>query len=228
MKQGTAAPTAAIEPGEEQLGLFLHKMMLIRRFEEKAARCTRAARSDGFLHLYTGQEACAVGAISALRDDDYIVSHYREHGHALARGLDPKRVMAELFGQGRRGQRRPRRLDAPVRRQQVVPRRLCHRRRAHLPLAVRSRSRSNSTRARSASSVNFLGDGAVNEGEFHESLNLAAALEAARRCSSSRTTSTAWALPCSASQRSSRCTSAPRRTAFTPEQVDGMDVVAMH
>src|SRR3990170_2184046 len=77
---------------------MLRQMMLIRRFEEKAAEMYARRKIGGFLHLYIGQEAVAVGAISALRDDDYVVSHYREHGHALARGLEPHRLMAELFG----------------------------------------------------------------------------------------------------------------------------------
>src|SRR3989304_2609540 len=77
---------------------LLRQMMLIRRFEEKAAEMYARRRIAGFLHLYIGQEAVAVGAIAALNDDDYIITHYRDHGHALARGLDPGRVMAELFG----------------------------------------------------------------------------------------------------------------------------------
>lgn len=77
---------------------LLRTMMYIRRFEEKAAEMYARGKIRGFLHLYIGQEAVATGAMSALRANDYIVSHYREHGHALARGLDPSRVMAELYG----------------------------------------------------------------------------------------------------------------------------------
>ncbi|MBI3743527.1 MAG: pyruvate dehydrogenase (acetyl-transferring) E1 component subunit alpha, partial [Chloroflexi bacterium] len=74
------------------------KMVLVRRFEEKAAEMYGRQKIGGFLHLYIGEEAVAVGAIPPLQEKDYIVTHYREHGHALARGLETKRIMAELFG----------------------------------------------------------------------------------------------------------------------------------
>ena len=73
-------------------------MLLIRRFEEKAAEAYALGKIGGFLHLYIGEEAVAVGATSVLRPDDYAISAYREHGHCLAKGSDPKRMMAELFG----------------------------------------------------------------------------------------------------------------------------------
>jgi len=73
-------------------------MALIRRFEEKAAEMYALGKVGGFLHLYIGQEAVAVGATSICRPDDYAVSSYREHGHCLAKGSDPRRMMAELFG----------------------------------------------------------------------------------------------------------------------------------
>jgi pyruvate dehydrogenase E1 component alpha subunit len=73
-------------------------MLLIRRFEEKSAEMYALAKIAGFLHLYIGQEAVAVGAIAAIGPDDYVISSYREHGHCLARGTDPRLVMAELFG----------------------------------------------------------------------------------------------------------------------------------
>jgi TPP-dependent pyruvate/acetoin dehydrogenase alpha subunit len=85
------------ERGARRLAL-LRTMMHIRRFEEKAAEMYAKGRIKGFLHLYIGQEGVATGAISALHPDDYLVTHYREHGHALARGLDPNAIMAELFG----------------------------------------------------------------------------------------------------------------------------------
>ncbi len=81
-----------------QLIDLLRQMMLIRRFEEKAAEMYARQRIAGFLHLYIGEEAVAVGAISALNDDDHLLTHYRDHGHALARGVEPRRIMAELFG----------------------------------------------------------------------------------------------------------------------------------
>src|ERR1700704_2331096 len=73
-------------------------MMLIRRFEEKAAECYALGKIGGFLHLSIGEEAVAAGVTSVLRPDDYAISTYREHGHCLAKGSDPRRAMAELFG----------------------------------------------------------------------------------------------------------------------------------
>ena len=77
---------------------LLYQMLLIRRFEEKAAEMYAQGKIGGFLHLDVGMEASCVGAISLLRPDDYVVAGYREHGHALAKGADPRRAMAELFG----------------------------------------------------------------------------------------------------------------------------------
>lgn len=79
------------------LSLF-RDMLLIRRFEEKVAEMYALGKIGGFCHLYIGEEAVAAGAISTLKDDDYVISSYRDHGHCLARGSDPNRVMAELFG----------------------------------------------------------------------------------------------------------------------------------
>ena len=77
---------------------FYRQMLLIRVFEERSAEQYMLGKIRGFLHLYIGEEAIAVGAISTLEDRDYIVTHYRDHGHALARGMEPKVIMAELFG----------------------------------------------------------------------------------------------------------------------------------
>ena len=87
-------------PGLERKELhdLLRSMLLIRRFEEKAAELYAMGKIGGFLHLYLGQEAVGVGAISNLRPDDYVISTYREHGHCLAKGSDPRRIMAELCG----------------------------------------------------------------------------------------------------------------------------------
>ncbi len=75
-----------------------YKMVLLRRFEEKSAEEYTRGKIGGFMHLYIGQEAVGIGAITALRADDKILSSYREHGHAIAKGMDPRVVMAELFG----------------------------------------------------------------------------------------------------------------------------------
>ncbi|MEP6590013.1 MAG: pyruvate dehydrogenase (acetyl-transferring) E1 component subunit alpha [Gemmatimonadota bacterium] len=91
-RRGADAPFA------DQYHDWLRMMLLIRRFEERAGEAYSIGQIGGFCHLYIGQEAVAVGTISALRDDDYVVSAYREHGQALARGLSARAIMAELFG----------------------------------------------------------------------------------------------------------------------------------
>src|ERR687890_2065834 len=77
---------------------LLSRMALIRRFEEEAGRQYQRARAGGFLHLAIGEEATIVGTTSVMRDEDFLIGTYRTHGHAIARGTDPRRVMAELFG----------------------------------------------------------------------------------------------------------------------------------
>jgi pyruvate dehydrogenase E1 component alpha subunit len=82
----------------EQLIEMYRQMVLIRNFEEKCQEMYTRAKIGGFLHLYVGQEAVAVGTIGALKPEDHIITHYRDHGHAIARGLDTNALMAELFG----------------------------------------------------------------------------------------------------------------------------------
>src|SRR5919199_6905913 len=77
---------------------MLSMMLLIRRFEERASQQYQSQKIGGFCHLYIGQEAVVVGAVAAVRDDDYIITAYRDHGHALARGTSANACMAELFG----------------------------------------------------------------------------------------------------------------------------------
>ncbi len=147
-------------------------MALIRRFEEKAAEMYALGRIGGFLHLYIGQEAVAVGAASTLRPDDYAVSSYREHGHCLAKGSDPRRVMAELFGRrdglskGKGGSMHL--FDKSVNflgGHGIVG--------AHLPLAAGAGFAIN-YQGGDQVVLCFFGDGAVPEGEFHEAMNLVA------------------------------------------------------
>src|SRR2546421_49509 len=76
---------------------MLSLMLLIRRFEERASQQYQAQKIGGFCHLYIGQEAVVTGAVAAVRDDDYIITAYRDHAHALARGTSPDACMAELF-----------------------------------------------------------------------------------------------------------------------------------
>ena len=151
---------------------LLGQMALIRRFEEKAAEMYALGKIGGFLHLYIGQEAVAVGATSTLRPDDYAVSSYREHGHCLAKGSDPRRVMAELFGRrdglskGKGGSMHL--FDKSVNflgGHGIVG--------AHLPLAAGAGFAIN-YQGGDQVVLCFFGDGAVHEGEFHESLNLVA------------------------------------------------------
>ena len=84
--------------GPEERAALLHSMLLQRRFEERTAEAYALGRIGGFCHLYIGQEACGTGAISVLRPDDYVITTYRDHGQALARGIPPRGIMAELFG----------------------------------------------------------------------------------------------------------------------------------
>src|SRR4051812_27837315 len=77
---------------------LLHSMLLQRRFEERTAEAYALGKIGGFCHLYIGQEAVSTGSLSVLRPDDYVITTYRDHGQALARGMSPRNVMAELFG----------------------------------------------------------------------------------------------------------------------------------
>src|SRR5215831_6604061 len=88
----------AISEDRDTMVKILHQMILIRRFEEKCAESYSLGKIGGFLHLYIGQEAVGVGAIAALRPDDYVVTTYRDHGIALAKGMSPRALLAELYG----------------------------------------------------------------------------------------------------------------------------------
>jgi pyruvate dehydrogenase E1 component alpha subunit len=165
-----AVPSARLDQGLARR--LLTQMQLLRRFEEKAAEMYALGKIGGFLHLYIGQEAVAVGATSVTRPEDYVVSSYREHGHCLAKGSDPKRVMAELFGRrdglskGKGGSMHL--FDKSTNflgGHGIVG--------AHLPLATGA---GFAIKYQGGDQVVlcYFGDGAVPEGEFHESLNLAA------------------------------------------------------
>ncbi|HEY6790611.1 MAG TPA: pyruvate dehydrogenase (acetyl-transferring) E1 component subunit alpha [Trebonia sp.] len=96
---GAAVPAAAAPPvSAEQLRRYYTDMLLVRRFEERAARAYTEALIGGYCHLNLGEEAAVVGLMAALRPTDYLFTNYREHGYALQRGIDPKKVMAELYG----------------------------------------------------------------------------------------------------------------------------------
>src|SRR3990170_2006749 len=151
---------------------LLREMVRIRRFEEKCVELYSAAKIRGFLHLYIGEEAVAVGDMQALEADDAIVATYREHGHALARGVSAASVMAEMYGKvqgccrGRGGSMHV--FDAATRfygGNAIVG--------GGLPLAV-GLALADVLARRPRVTACFFGEGAVAEGEFHESLNLAA------------------------------------------------------
>jgi len=165
-----ATPAARLD--SELARRLLSQMALIRRFEEKAAEMYAMGKIGGFLHLYIGQEAVAVGATSVCRPDDYAVSSYREHGHCLAKGSDPRKIMAELFGRmgglskGKGGSMHL--FDKSVNflgGHGIVG--------AHLPLAAGA---GFAIKYQGGDQVVlcYFGDGAVPQGEFHESMNLAA------------------------------------------------------
>jgi pyruvate dehydrogenase E1 component alpha subunit len=151
---------------------WLRKMMLIRRFEERAGQMYAKAKVGGFLHLAIGEEATIVGAVEALRRDDYLISTYRSHGHALARGTNPDNVMAELFGKvdgtsgGRGGSMHI--FDAERRFMGgygIVG--------GNLPLGAGLALASDYKDTEDVTLCVF-GDGASNQGTFGETMNLAA------------------------------------------------------
>jgi pyruvate dehydrogenase E1 component alpha subunit len=151
---------------------LLREMVLIRRFEEKSAELYTVGKIRGFLHLYIGEEAVAVGAMRALTPDDNVVATYREHGHALVRGISAGAVMAEMYGKANgcsRGRGGSMHLFDASRRfyggHAIVG--------GGLPVAV-GLALADLMQRRAAVTACFFGDGAVAEGEFHESLNLAA------------------------------------------------------
>ena len=164
-------------PGPEQLHgehalHLLREMIRIRRFEERAAEQYSLTRIRGFLHLYIGEEAVGVGVMQALTPDDAVVATYREHGQALARGLPPASLMSEMFGKatgcsrGRGGSMHF--FDVPRRfygGNAIVG--------GGLPIAI-GLALADKLQSQQRVTACFFGDGAVAEGDFHESLNLAA------------------------------------------------------
>ncbi|HEV8588238.1 MAG TPA: pyruvate dehydrogenase (acetyl-transferring) E1 component subunit alpha [Pyrinomonadaceae bacterium] len=203
---------------------MFHQMLLIRRFEEKCAESYSLGKIGGFCHLYIGQEAVAVGAISALRPDDYVITSYREHGQAIAKGISTQAVMAELYGKatgcskGKGGSMHL--FDARVNfmgGHAIVA--------GQIPLATGIAFASKYQETDQVT-VCFFGEAAVNQGAFHESLNMAQL----------------WRLPCiylcennmygmgtSAQRAMSMDDVATKACAYevAAEFVDGMDVMAM-
>ncbi len=207
----------------ELIEMYRH-MVLIRKFEDRSNDMYRMGKIGGFLHLYAGQEAVAVGFISALREDDYVIGAYREHGQALVRGVEPRRAMAELFGKntgvskGKGGSMHMYDADRNFMGGHGIVG-------GGLPLATGVGFAIN-YRETDQVVICFFGDGAVNEGSFHESLNLASL----------------WRLPViyvcennlygmgTAITRASSVTEVFRRAQcydIEVESVDGMDLLAV-
>jgi len=215
---------AQLNEDRDTLIKILHQMVLIRRFEEKCAESYSLGKIGGFCHLYIGQEAVGVGAISALRPDDYVLTSYREHGQAIAKGISPDAVMAELYGKaggcshGKGGSMHL--FDADVNflgGHAIVG--------GQIPLAtgVAFASKYKET---DQVTLCFFGEAAVNQGAFHESLNMAQL----------------WKLPCiyicennmygmgTSLQRamsSQNVALKARSYELASESVDGMDVLKM-
>ncbi len=202
-----------------------YTMSLLRRFEEKSAEEYTRGKIGGFMHLYIGQEAVGVGCIATLRQDDYVLSSYREHGHAIAKGMEPGAVMAELFGKitgcskGKGGSMHMWSNDLRLfGGNGIVAAQLPMA--AGLAFAAQYQGLDNVTMC-------FFGDGAVDEGAFHESLNLASLwkLPVVYICENNQysmgmAVTKAWAVE----------NLLPRAAAYNMpgEQVDGMDVIAVY
>ena len=203
---------------------LLYSMLLQRRFEERCAEMYAIGRIGGFCHLYIGQEAVSTGIISQLRPDDYIITTYRDHGQALARGMTPNAVMAELFGR-QDGCARGKGGSMHMFDKQlgflgghgIVG--------GHIPIAA-GVGFAIKYRGGDQVIICFMGEAAVNNGAFHEALNMAAL----------------WKLPCvfviennkygmgTAVERSSAIADIYRRGAsydMSREVVDGQDVHAV-
>jgi len=202
----------------------LREMMLIRRFEETCAEVYSAGKIRGFLHLYVGEEAIAAGVMPALDADDAVVSNYRDHGHALARGVPARAIMAEMFGKVEgccRGRGGSMHLFDVSRRfyggNAIVG--------GGLPLAV-GVALGDSMQGRRHVTACIFGDGATAEGEFHESLNLAALwnLPVLFLCENNQ-----YAMGTALSRHQAETNIARKADGYRipSERVDGMDVMAV-
>src|SRR5688572_7778996 len=208
----------------EQLIDLYRQMLLIRRFEEKSAEVYVAGKIGGFCHLYIGQEAVAVGAISAIRKDDYVLASYREHGHALAKGMSARSIMAELLGKatgcskGKGGSMHMFDKERGFLGGHAIVG-------GQIPLATGT-AFASMYRGTHEVTLCFFGEAAVNQGAFHESLNMAQL----------------WKLPCiyicennqygmgtSLTRAMSLSDIAQKGCAYemAAEFVDGMDVLAI-
>jgi pyruvate dehydrogenase E1 component alpha subunit len=225
-ERGVAPPPAGPVPySSEQSRRLLADMLRIRRLEEKCAELYGAGKIRGFLHLYIGEEAVAAGAMRALEPQDNVVATYREHGHALLRGVAMGRIMAEMYGKregcsrGRGGSMHL--FDAATRfygGNAIVG--------GGLPLAV-GLALASSMKKEPRVTACFFGDGAVAEGAFHESMNLAQLwrLPVAFFCENNL-----YAMGTALERYESQTDLCVKAAAFGTAtlKVDGMDVVAVH
>lgn len=171
-RRSTATPPRAAALTDPQLLGFYRQMVLIRRFEERAARAYTEAKVGGYCHLNLGEEATVAGLMAAVQPDDYVFTNYREHGYAIARGIDPARVMAELYGRSdgvSRGWGGSMHMFDIASRFMggygIVG--------GQVPLATGA-ALAIDYRGGSEAVVCLMGDGTTNIGAFHESLNIAA------------------------------------------------------
>jgi pyruvate dehydrogenase E1 component alpha subunit len=169
VKESLKSRVAGVD--RETLINIYHQMLLVRRFEEKAAEIYSAGKIGGFCHLYIGQEAVAIGSISAIRKDDYVLTSYREHAHAIAKGMTPESVMAELYGKatgcskGKGGSMHM--FDKEVNflgGHAIVG--------GQIPLAT-GVAFASKYKGTDQVTLCYFGEAAVNQGAFHESLNMA-------------------------------------------------------
>ncbi len=214
----------AILPDHELVRMY-EQMVLCREFEESCAEQYTKGHITGFLHLYSGQEAVAVGSTHALHKDDFILSAYREHAQAIVRGAEPRRVMAELFGKATgicKGKGGSMHLFDPelafMGGYAIVG--------GQFPIAV-GLAFASKFRKEGRIAACFFGDGAVNQGTFHESLNWARLWELPVLfvCENN-----AYGIGTSV-ERSSALADIHKRTCgydIPSVRVDGMDVMAVH
>jgi pyruvate dehydrogenase E1 component alpha subunit len=172
MVPATRTEVCALELSSDDLGRVYRRMRMIRLFEEKLDELVKAGKLGGFLHLYVGEEAVAVGVCSHLGDADIVTSTHRGHGHCIAKGVDVKGMMAEIFGRssgickGKGGSMHIADLDKGMLGANGIVG-------AGIPLATGAALTAKLKRTGGVA-VAFFGDGASNQGQFHESLNMAA------------------------------------------------------
>jgi len=223
-----AQPATAPRLGREHLDFYqglLRQMLRIRRFEEKAGEAYAQGQIGGFCHLYIGQEAVAVGALAALREDDYVFASYREHAHALVRGVPARACMAELFGKrtgcskGKGGSMHLFNVERNFLGGHAIVG-------AHIPLAAGA-GFAIKYRGTDQLSICFFGEAAANIGAFHETLNMAALwkLPVIFLCENNR-----YGMGTALERASSVYHISDRGCAYDmdEETVDGMDVLAVY